>query len=120
MTAGINVVQEEPAAPAVPSMPSFPPPTAAPAAPAVNGPAPSTPDLPMTPAGGMETVHISDVQRVALNGILTMHNADYESLAREAFDSKGITAPVPDREQLTYEQAVVVIKYGNDKFKKNR
>jgi hypothetical protein len=95
-------------------MPSFP-------APATE--APTTPELPMSqsaPAPDLDRVGISDVQRVALNGLLTMHNANYDELAREAFDNKGMNQPVPVKEQLSYEEAVVVIKYGNDKYKKNR
>lgn len=134
MTAAINVVQEEaPAAPvapptpvapeSAPTMPSFPAPNAAPApAPVADSPPPSTPELPMSQSSGgdISAVGISDVQRVALNGILTMHSANYDELAREAFDSKGLGQAVPPKENLSYQEAVVVIKYGNDKFKKNR
>lgn len=63
---------------------------------------------------------ISDVQKVALNGILSMNNANYEELATEAFTSKNINKPVPPKENLSYEEAVVVIKYGNDKYRNNR
>jgi hypothetical protein len=87
--------------------------------------APTTPTLPMGGApvadnNGLDKIGISDVQRVALNGILSMNKVEYEPLAREAFDSKGMAQPVPPKSGLTYEEAVVVIKYGNDKFRKNR
>lgn len=77
---------------------------------------PATPDLPFSiqPNGDK----ISDVQRVALNGILSMRNIQYEDLAKEAFDFKGITKPIPNKEELSYEDAVVVIKFGNDKYRK--
>lgn len=105
VSASIEVVQETPPAP----LPNFAAPNMAP----IDA-APQTPELPLS------TIGISDVQRVALNGILTMHKADYNELAQEAFTNKGIGDPIPIKEQLTYEQAVVVIKYGNDKYKKNR
>ncbi len=133
MATSVSLVQEEvppePAAPATPPtappgappMPSFPAPAAAPA----EAAAPETPELPMSqpaaaPSNDINEVGISDVQRVALNGILTMHSANYDELAREAFDSKGMAQAVPPKENLSYQEAVVVIKYGNDKFKKNR
>lgn len=119
VAASVNVVQEKAPAPPTVNMPSFPAPNMAPA-PAANSPAPATPDLPMSKSNGLDAVGISDVQRVALNGILTMHNANYDELAREAFDSKGMSQAVPPKENLSYEEAVVVIKYGNDKFRKNR
>jgi hypothetical protein len=72
------------------------------------------------PMPGLNEVHISDVQKVALNGILTMNNADYNELAAEAFQANGINKPVPPRENLNYDEAVTVIKYGNEKYRKNR
>lgn len=114
VSTSVGVAQEAPNPPAPPAMPSFP-------APAME--APATPELPMSqpsPPAGLDRVGISDVQRVALNGLLTMHSANYDELAREAFDNKGMDQPVPPKEQLSYEEAVVVIKYGNDKYKKNR
>ena len=38
----------------------------------------------------------------------------------EAFAANNINKPVPNREDLNYEEAVVVIKFGNDKYRKNR
>lgn len=105
----LKIEQEKPAQP----LPNFTPPN--------TTPAPERPTLPMSNGGGnLDAVGISDVQRVALNGILSMNNAKYDELAREAFDSKGMSQAVPPKEQLSYEEAVVVIKYGNDKFRKNR
>jgi hypothetical protein len=81
---------------------------------------PITPTLPLSADEGLSGIRISDVQKVALNGILTMNNAEYAPLAEEAFAANGINKPVPIREDLNYEEAVVVIKFGNDKYRKNR
>jgi len=88
-------------------------------APAVNT-VPVTPELPLSRDEGLSGIRISDVQKVALNGILTMNNAEYAPLAEEAFAANNINKPVPNREDLNYEEAVVVIKFGNDKYRKNR
>lgn len=63
---------------------------------------------------------ISDVQKAALNGLLTIRGLEYNKLVKDAFDSKGLTldSEVPDPDDLTYKQAVAVIRYGNDLFKK--
>lgn len=64
---------------------------------------------------------ISDVQRVALNAIIKMMEArgvSYEELAKEAFQAKGITKPIPPKDTLSYADAVVVIKFGNEKVRK--
>lgn len=92
------------------------PPTPAPA----ENTVPTTPDLPFSKEQGLGSIGISDVQKVALNGILTMNNADYGELALEAFTANGINKTVPNREDLNYEEAVVVIKFGNEKYRKNR
>ena len=107
VSAHINLTQE-----AGPEMPKIP-------APAVNT-VPVTPDLPLSKDEGLDGIRISDVQKVALNGILTMNNAEYAPLAEEAFAANNINKPVPNREDLNYEEAVVVIKFGNDKYRKNR
>ena len=97
-------------------------PTAAPAPPAPPAPPvvnniPTTPSVPFAtqPTGA---TNISDVQCVALNGILDMQGIGYDVLAKEAFDAKGITKPIPNKEELNYDDAVVIIKYGNDKYRK--
>ena len=81
---------------------------------------PTTPDLPFSKNEGLGDIGISDVQRVALNGILSMNNAAYVTLAQEAFGANGINRAVPNKEDLSYDEAVVVIKFGNDKYRKNR
>jgi hypothetical protein len=47
-----------------------------------------------------------------------MQGIEYEVLATEAFQEKGITKPIPNKEELNYDDAVVIIKYGNDKYRK--
>jgi len=107
--------------------PVVPTPVAAPAAaPIVNAAIPQLPLVntsPSTPAVPFATqptgeTNISDVQCVALNGILDMQGIEYEVLATEAFQEKGISKAVPTKEKLNYDDAVVIIKYGNDKFRK--
>lgn len=79
-------------------------------------------DMPMskTPPinmGGPE--YISDVQKAALNSILSIQGVEYENLVREAFETNGIIKEaIPNIEELTYLEAVTVVKYGNDKFRK--
>lgn len=94
--------------------PVIPPP--APNPPVVNT-VPSTPEVPFTNQNE-DLTGFSDVQRVALNGILNMRGIKYEDLAKEAFEAKGINKPIPPKESLNYEDAVVIIKYGNDKYRK--
>lgn len=62
---------------------------------------------------------IKDVQILAINTQLELNKADYKELVSEAFTEAGIEfSEVPPLEQLTYQQAIEVIKYGNRKFKK--
>lgn len=84
--------------------------------PVVNA-VPSTPEVPFTDRNE-DLIGFSDVQRVALNGILNMRGIKYNDLAKEAFEAKGIDKPIPPKESLNYEDAVVIIKYGNDKYRK--
>ena len=112
--AGISLTQEAP----VDNIPKIPVPiteTAPVVAPSEIA-APPTPDLPFSTQPNGD--HISDVQRVALNGILNMRNIEYESLAQEAFEAKGMSKDIPIKEDLSYEDAVVIIKFGNDKYRK--
>jgi len=91
-------------------------PVGIPQQPAINT-VPSTPEVPFA-TQPTESMGISDVQCVALNGILDMHGIEYDVLAKEAFAEKGISRPIPKKEELNYDDAVVIIKYGNDKFRK--
>jgi len=62
---------------------------------------------------------ISDVQKAALQSILNIKGVEYEALAKEAFEFNGyVKDPIPESGKLTYQEAVYVIKYGNDKFRK--
>lgn len=112
VSAHIEVNQAAPIAATTQDIPKVP----VPASPAI----PITPDLPFSKDEGLGGIGISDVQRVALNGILTMNNVDYVELAKEAFEANGINKDVPNKENLSYDEAVVVIKFGNDKYRKNR
>jgi hypothetical protein len=88
-------------------------------APPSASPAPTV-DLPFS-ATQPETVNkINDVQKVAISGILTLRKMTYDQLATEAFADAGAPGyQYPPVEQLTYDEAVVVIKYGNNKFRKH-
>lgn len=98
-------------APPVQNTPSVPPPPPGP-------PQGGNQELPMTRMGGSKEM-ISDVQRAALSSILQMQKISYEDLVAEAFQAHGIVKnPLPTVDQLTYDEAVHVVKYGNDKFRK--
>jgi len=61
---------------------------------------------------------INDVQMAALDGLLELNNADVSVMIKGAFeDGKLDTTVIPIKEELTYQQAVLVIKYGNNKFR---
>ena len=107
--APMNTTQEAPQYTAPPTTPT-PAPTLEPELPMSKVPS-------ITAPGGGEDL-ISDVQKAALQSILSMQGVEYETLAREAFEVNGLdgkTVPGPDA--LTYKQAVYVVKYGNDKFR---
>jgi len=112
----VNVAQHTTPAPVIPVPQEPPVVTTVPTQAAVNT-TPSTPSVPFA-TQPTESTGISDVQCVALNGILDMQNIEYNDLAREAFESRGISKPIPLKEELNYDDAVVIIKYGNDKFRK--
>jgi hypothetical protein len=62
---------------------------------------------------------ISDIQKVALGGIISSKGIVFEELVKEAFATNGIVKdPFPSKDDLTYDEAVLIIKYGNDKFRK--
>ena len=72
----------------------------------------------LTMGGGQTT--ISDVQMAALQSIISIQGVEYDQLVKDAFDSKGVELPngIPAMETLSYKDAVMVVKYGNDKFRK--
>jgi hypothetical protein len=86
--------------------PTIPSPTAVPA------------DLPFSGIEQTGNGKISDVQKAALNAILSIRKISYNDLALEAFANAGITRSIPPADDLSYEDAVVVIKFGNDKYRK--
>ncbi len=79
-------------------------------------------DMPMaktTTINTGEPEYISDVQKAALQSILSIKEVEYESLAREALEANGVVKnPIPEPDKLTYQEAVFVVKYGNDKFRR--
>jgi len=63
----------------------------------------------------MSTGSVTDVQKVAIQGLLQLKGVEFPALAKEALG----TATVPSKvENLTYQEAVTIIKYGNDINKK--
>jgi hypothetical protein len=73
--------------------------------------------MPTINTGGIE--YISDVQKAALHSILNIKGVEYEALAAEAFAANGVSKPsIPSPDNLTYQEAVYVVKYGNDKFRR--
>jgi hypothetical protein len=75
-------------------------------------------DLPFSGIEQAGNGKISDVQKAALNAILSIRKIAYSDLALEAFANVGITRSIPTADDLSYEDAVVVIKFGNDKYRK--
>jgi hypothetical protein len=64
---------------------------------------------------------ISDVQKAALKGLLTIRGLEYNQLIEDAFKNNEIDYDeIPEADKLSYKEAVAVIKYGNDLFKKNK
>lgn len=62
---------------------------------------------------------ISDIQKVALGGIISSKGIVFKEIAKEAFATVSIVKdPFPSIDDLTYDEAVLIIKYGNDKFRK--
>jgi hypothetical protein len=125
---------EAPAAAPVPPAPQaptpateqVPPPTQQPAAPSQGLPTPPqvslSKEMPMSKTATISTGEpdrISDVQKAALHGILSYKGVEYNELVKEAFEANGIVKnPIPAAEDLTYQEAVCVVKYGNDKFRR--
>ncbi len=62
--------------------------------------------------------YISNVQKAALQSILNIKNVEYEDLVKKAFELNNMDKEVPTPDMLTYADAVCVIKYGNDKFRR--
>lgn len=123
----IVVKQEAPKMPPVPTAPSvshsIPPFPTGPSASKTPMSTPATPMSPPTSKVGTintgEPEKISDVQKAALHSILSLKGVDYKTLAKEAFELNGVVKnPIPEADDLTYQEAVYVVKYGNDQYRK--
>ena len=135
VSSGTTITQEQPDVVATPE-PATPPAPVAPSAPSVPTPPPASAAMPLPPTVNLsanekpmtakaptinagEPENISDVQKAALHSILSIKGVEYETLASEALTANGITkTPVPSPDDLTYQEAVFVVKYGNDKFRR--
>lgn len=103
--------------PKVPTSPAFAVQTSIPPTPPtkVSGGNPFT----VSEAANTKPLGISDIQKVALGGIISSKGITFAELVKEAFTAHGIVKdPFPSRDALTYDEAVLTIKYGNDKFRK--
>lgn len=121
----IPMVPTQQAPPVIPSQK-----TEIPVVPTQQTKAPVTTRIPVTPPQIPEPVHttvtakqdtISDVQKAALQSILGMQEVEYSELVKGAFATKDITLSddgIPTIDNLSYKEAVIVIKYGNDNFRK--
>lgn len=70
-------------------------------------------------ANNTQVLGISDIQKVALGGIISSKGIVFEEIAKEALATHSIVKdPFPSIDDLTYDEAVLIIKYGNDKFRK--
>lgn len=107
-----------------PETPPTPPssPSSVGATPAIPPGMPALPDIkPEVSNVSVDTqTAISDVQKAALQSILNIQGVEYEDLVRRAFDAKKIvlSGAVPIMDDLSYDEAVTVVKYGNDNFRK--
>ena len=63
---------------------------------------------------------ITDVQIAALQGLLSIEGAEYDVLIGEALGPGRIANGVPIMESLSYREAIKIIQYGNDKFRKKK
>ena len=109
-----------PAAPVVPGGPPMAPP-AEPAKVDVSTPTPPsipTMDTPLTSAAPKADM-VNEVQKVAIAGIMQMKQVTYDELSKLTFEYHSWdTSSIPSRDDLTYDQAIALIKYGNNVLKK--
>jgi len=57
---------------------------------------------------------IEEVQKIAIHGVLKFSQLSWEELAKGAFEQAGLPVDtIPDLNDLSYEEALEVIKYGN-------
>jgi hypothetical protein len=110
------------------STPAVPPPASTPPAGNTQSAPPAAPPtggIPSVPSpGGASSAPLgttsgagggpSDVQKAALEGLLTVRKFDYNELVKNAFETNGMDAStIPSRDELTADQATVIISYGN-------
>jgi hypothetical protein len=78
---------------------------------------------PVAPAGHLEPNEpgtISDVQLIVITGFFRDRGFNYQELAQSSFTQAGLPIDaIPEPEDLSYNQAVIIIKYGNDKQRQN-
>ena len=62
---------------------------------------------------------ISPIQEKALRALLKIKGVNYAKLVKDAFTSKNIPVPkhTPALSVLTYREAIMIVKYGNKKFR---
>lgn len=63
---------------------------------------------------------MSDVQLAAIKFRIEQNGFNYQELTQEAFAQAGLpTDNIPEKEDLSYNQAVIIIKYSNEKQRQN-
>lgn len=110
---------------ATPSMPSIPKPTVPKAAkkevpsppPTLSSPKPADTNQEPIISGGDSK--ISDVQKAAVKGILSLKDFKFPELVKESFEHEGLegSAAPESIDDLSYKEAIMVIKYGNEVFR---
>lgn len=115
--------------PNMPTMPSQPMMPKTPIRTAVTNTPTQNPGF-MGSVGAVRDGKISQVQKAALNGVLSLKTSNktpeevetfYKQMAQAAFEEKGITKTyIPAIDELDYDDAVIVVKYGNELLRGNR
>ena len=107
-----------------PKMPSIPTPTTS-----LSSSRPSKPSIPSAPpadiakpaatgATNTQAGVVTDVQKAAMNGILSLKGVNYTDVCKEAFEREGLpTDNIPDKDDLNYKQAVAFIRWGTKLYK---
>ena len=63
-------------------------------------------------------IRISKIQKEALQRLLELSEAKYEYIARDAFNHYNLPTytTIPAIDDLSYKEAICIIRYGNTKF----